>query len=89
MNTIYEQFVVDNLSHKLLRVVDQEDIDHIAMCLETIDEIVHGRQPEHTAGDFIQAILKKDFYTAFKQADSVNMVCMHIYASWAYNKMPA
>lgn len=50
--------------------------------------IVHERQPSHLAGDFVQAILRKDFYRAFQHADSVNLICMHIYACWAYNKLP-
>lgn len=68
-----------------LTLFTTEDKDHITNMLKAMVHVASGQAP---GGDFIKCLVRKDFYEAIKQADSINIKAIQIYASFIYNELP-
>lgn len=54
---------------------------------QQLQEYRHGNHP-YPFGDFLTAVLANDLVRAAQYADSTNVLILHEYASYLYNKMP-
>jgi len=80
-------WVKDN-AYGLMPTVDfnDEDFDHIAMCMEHISLWYFEGYP---IGDFLTAVVRNDFMNASLLADNVNQKSLYLYALFMANKIPA
>lgn len=58
---------------------------HILDGLKTIVADLYYLRP---AGDFIDAVLSNDLVDAATRADTVNVLCLDVYARFLFNKVP-
>ena len=63
----------------------QDDLDHIAMCLDHIYRWYHEGYP---IGDFLTAVVRNDFCESCYHADDVNRKALYLYAIFLANKIP-
>ena len=63
-----------------------DEIAHVAMCLEHIQQWYYEGYP---LGDFLTAVVRNDFRLACVKADEVNRKALYLYALFMYNYMPA
>ena len=54
-----------------------EELDHVAMCLEHIEEWYYNDRP---LGDFLTAIVRNDFTEVVFRADHINLKALKLYA---------
>ncbi len=64
-----------------------DELDHVAMCMEHIQEWYYGRRPD--LGNFLRAVVRNDFRVACTRADDVNRRALYLYALFVFNKIPA
>jgi len=69
-------------------VLQDRDLNHIAVCMYHIFLAYHGRMPL-PLGHFLTAIIENDFIRACGAADSTNALVLPLYASFLYNCVPA
>lgn len=65
--------------------IDQEEIEHISMCMEHIQKWYFEDYP---IGHFLTAVVRNDFCEACFHADDANRKALYLYALFLANKMP-
>jgi len=65
--------------------IDQEEIEHISMCME---HIYRWYFEDYPIGDFLTAIVRNDFCEACFHADGMNRKALYLYALFLANKLP-
>jgi len=80
--TDIQKYVEDNNEPGLM----QDEIDHVAMCLEHIYKWYHENRP---LGSFLTAVVKNDFTGVVFQADAINSKALKIYAWFLTWNLPA
>lgn len=63
-----------------------DELDHVAMCLEHIDNWYHKGEP---LGGFLQAVVANDLTEALFRADAVNSKALKLYAYFLTWNLPA
>jgi len=80
------QWTEQNANGLMLEVsFSQDDVDHIAMCLDHIYRWYHEGYP---IGDFLTAVVRNDFCEACYHADDANRKALYLYAIFLANKIP-